>query len=408
MNAVWPLSGPDNTYYWADVHYMKREWITDPDLNMANQFRLPGHARWTSAEPVAVLLLRLNWRDSRIHYDLPPAKESHLERNLNVVKTISEFVLLVTGIADAVLIARLLGVVAGAGARALGEGVVRSLALRRGAREAAVGLARRAETAGLRTLPELGSTTGDTARLTTRAIGPAERGLPARPSVLGDPLTAERATVAVPVTTPSRAAAEGLADPEFVAARSALEQTLRNPAVWIDELGSIGAARTRDTFRRRLVRLITDDPSHPLNFLLHGGRLRPSTPKGITELDWLEAPEIVEAAHAQSAWALRGTGVQDRFMVMSAYENRLLSSTVEHRSIGGSIDVPWALEIKGFPSRSRPRWIGSPRNCLSRASSRGRAAGSIAEVTSWGFAKREEVAGGRSSQELGWRTLMNP
>jgi hypothetical protein len=353
VHAMWHHSGPDNTYYWADVHYTKLVRVYEPDLAMApGMHRLAGHWSWIPAEPVALLLLRLNWRDSRIHYDLPSAKESSLERTLKVVQTISEFVLFVTGIADAVAIAELLGVLAGAGARALGEGVVRSLALRRGAREAATSLAGRAETAGLRTLPELGSATGDTARLTTRAIGPAERGLPPRPSVLGDPLTAERATVAAPVATPSGAAAGGLTDPGFAAARLSLEQVLRNPAVGIDELGSIGAARTRESFRRRLLRLVRD-PSHPLNFLVRGGRLRPSTVKGITELDWLEAPEIIEAGHAQSAKALSGSGVQDRFMVMSAYENRLLSSTVEHPSLGGSIDTPWALEIKGVPVQAK-------------------------------------------------------
>lgn len=140
VNTVWHFSGPDNTYYYAGVSYIKRWWITDPDLAMApGLHRLPGHVSWEPAEPVAMFLLRLNWRDSRIHYDLPPTKESRLERVLGVVKTISEFVLILTGIADAILIARLLGVLAGAGARALGAGVVRSLALRRGASEVAAG-----------------------------------------------------------------------------------------------------------------------------------------------------------------------------------------------------------------------------------------------------------------------------
>ena len=356
VKEVYTISGPDDTFYYARVDYMKFT-IENPVLplkiaeqNVYSRARM----RWIPAKPLALFLLRLNWQDSRIYYDLPPVKKSGLERFLENLMTITEFVLLVTGIADvAVLTARLLGVLAGAGTRALGAGLVRSLALRREASEVAAGFAGRAEATGLRTLPELGRATGDTARLTTRAIRPAERGLPLRPSVLGDRLIAERGAAAAPVTIPSRAAAEGLADPEFVAARSALGQALGNPAVGIDELSSLGATRTRGAFRRRLVSQISSDPDHPLNFLLVDGRLRPSTAKGITELDWLETPEIIEAGHVQSAKALSGRGVQDRFMVMSAYENRLLSSTVEHPSLGGFIDAGWALEIKGVPVQAK-------------------------------------------------------
>ena len=115
------------------------------------------------------------------------------------------------------------------------------------------------------------------------------------------------------------------------------------------QLGEIGTTTSKKRFRTLLTRMIAD-PNHPLNKLLDPatGKLRPSTARGITELDWLENPEIIEAGHYGSAKALNGA--PERLMVMSAYENRLVSAILEHPSKGGAmIESGRVLVIGGIP-----------------------------------------------------------
>ena len=69
----------------------------------------------------------------------------------------------------------------------------------------------------------------------------------------------------------------------------------------------------------------------------------------MTELDWFENPNIIEAGHWASAKGL-APGVPDRLVVMSAYENRLLSATVERARFGGEmLEGGKVLAIGGVP-----------------------------------------------------------
>ncbi|WP_426852747.1 polymorphic toxin type 5 domain-containing protein [Citricoccus zhacaiensis] len=139
--------------------------------------------------------------------------------------------------------------------------------------------------------------------------------------------------------------------PTFEEARDALNKALARPAVLADSLGPIGTAGKRRTLRRRLIKELKENTSHPLSFLLYNGKLRPSTSHGITQEVWLEMPEIVEAGHAISAKSLTGAKKgTDRFMVMSAHHNRLISSTIEHPGKKGAwMEAPYAIEIGGVP-----------------------------------------------------------
>jgi RHS repeat-associated protein len=117
----------------------------------------------------------------------------------------------------------------------------------------------------------------------------------------------------------------------------------------VGDLGRIGAVTSKKTFRRLLTSMI-QDRSHPLHRLLNAaGKLTPSTTRGMTELDWFENPNIIEAGHWASAKGL-APGVPDRLVVMSAYENRLLSATVERARFGGEmLEGGKVLAIGGVP-----------------------------------------------------------
>src|SRR5262249_279111 len=118
-------------------------------------------------------------------------------------------------------------------------------------------------------------------------------------------------------------------------ARSILQQTPKG-IVKASSLGEIGTTTSKQKFRALLVKII-EDPNHPLHALLDPltGRLRPRTTRGITEEVWLENPEIIEAGHSASARGL--AGAPDRLVVMSAYENRLISAVLEHPAKGGEM-----------------------------------------------------------------------
>ena len=77
-------------------------------------------------------------------------------------------------------------------------------------------------------------------------------------------------------------------------------------------------------YRKQLLRDLKKDPNHPLGFLLHEGKLKNPTEKGLTMIDWFENPDFVEMGHALSKWA----GGRD-VMIMTTHYNRLLSSTIE-------------------------------------------------------------------------------
>ena len=117
----------------------------------------------------------------------------------------------------------------------------------------------------------------------------------------------------------------------------------------IKALGRVGEITSKRTFRRFVTRTI-QRATHPLHKLLDPAtrRLLRSTTKGLTALDWFEDPRIVEAGHYSSAKGL--SGAPDRLVIMSAYENRLASATIEHPSIGGIMqESGHVVAIDGLP-----------------------------------------------------------
>jgi Domain of unknown function (DUF4157)/Bacterial toxin 5 len=141
-------------------------------------------------------------------------------------------------------------------------------------------------------------------------------------------------------------------DESFEAAESAAKQATQNSLAPISAqtLGKIGTTTSRSAFRTELTRLIQAE-DNPLHFLLdpQTGALRPSVGRGINERIWLENPEIIEASHFESAKGLAGSA--DRLVVMSAYENRLISATIEHPAKGGAsmLESGFVVEIGGIP-----------------------------------------------------------
>ncbi len=129
---------------------------------------------------------------------------------------------------------------------------------------------------------------------------------------------------------------------------AALATTAARPSIAVGNLGAIGVATNKQSFRQLLVSTISN-PSHPLHELLNAdGKLTTSTARGMNELAWFENPKIMEAGHYSSAKGLGGT--PDRLVMMSAYENRLLSATLEHPSIGGEmLESGRVLSIGGVP-----------------------------------------------------------
>ena len=122
----------------------------------------------------------------------------------------------------------------------------------------------------------------------------------------------------------------------------------RRAAIAVDELGIVAVVTSKQRFRTIVTALIRN-PSHPLHRLLNAeGKLIASTSKGMTELVWFENPNILEAGHYESAKRL--AGAPDRLVLMSAYENRLLSATLEHPSMGGEmLESGQVLSIGGVP-----------------------------------------------------------
>ena len=103
---------------------------------------------------------------------------------------------------------------------------------------------------------------------------------------------------------------------------------------------------TRRGFRAKVAEMIRGAVNHPLEFLLGpGDKLKRTTTKGITHDVMIENPDLVEAGHVVSAKA----GEPDQIILMSAWKNRILSSSIEHPSKGGSfMKIDSALDIGGI------------------------------------------------------------
>lgn len=152
----------------------------------------------------------------------------------------------------------------------------------------------------------------------------------------------------------------GFEDAEWLSwAADAAEKSLRTTsrdAIPATALGKIGTITTKDGFRREVARIVGEDPGHPLRFLVdENGKLHPSA-GDFTH--WFENPEIIEAGHLTSAKSLTEAG-SDQLVVMSTFENRLASGTIEHPGKGGYMSIGVALEIRGIPvdPRTAVAWV---------------------------------------------------
>jgi Bacterial toxin 5 len=106
--------------------------------------------------------------------------------------------------------------------------------------------------------------------------------------------------------------------------------------IQVAQIGNVANITSRRAFRRFVTRTASN-PNNELYALIDSstGRLRRSTAPGLTAADWLEDPRIIESGHFQSAKILNGSS--DRLVIISAYENRLASATIEHPSVGGAM-----------------------------------------------------------------------
>ena len=136
-----------------------------------------------------------------------------------------------------------------------------------------------------------------------------------------------------PSAAQANLAGEALSAAADDAYRQAISST--RPPIRADTLGKVGMTTSREAFRREVERII-QPADHPLHTLLdpQTGRLRSSVGKGIGGDVWNETPEMIEAGHYESAKALYGK--PDRLVIMSASENRAISSVIEHPSRGGA------------------------------------------------------------------------
>ena len=101
-------------------------------------------------------------------------------------------------------------------------------------------------------------------------------------------------------------------------------------------------------FNNQLVSFFRKNPKHPLIAFYDAktGRLNPSTKKGMDEFYWHEHPQAAQAGHVTS----RHTGARDKIVIMTAYENQMLKSTIEGKGAGASIRGGFQVAIiEGIP-----------------------------------------------------------
>jgi hypothetical protein len=103
----------------------------------------------------------------------------------------------------------------------------------------------------------------------------------------------------------------------------------------------VGSSRSQ--MRRAARKIISDDPDHPLRFLL-GDSGKFKLQKGLTHAELIDRPDLVQMGHIASN-KLAG---QERLMLQGAWENQLLSQTVEQSHIGGAVLEQEAIEIGGI------------------------------------------------------------
>jgi RHS repeat-associated protein len=129
-------------------------------------------------------------------------------------------------------------------------------------------------------------------------------------------------------------------------------------AIPVGNLGAIGAATSKRSFRWLLISIIKEK-SHPLHGLLNAqGKLTSSTARGTNELVWFENPNIIEAGHYASAKGpsgCAGPAGRDVGLREPAPQSHARASLHRRPDAGigdGSVDRQRA---GGLPNRSRAR-----------------------------------------------------
>jgi RHS repeat-associated protein len=144
----------------------------------------------------------------------------------------------------------------------------------------------------------------------------------------------------------------------FVSLRKQAKQAISEKTLESAEnVGTLVGRGGRQQFREAVTEAISTDPSHPLSFLLgETGGLTKTTTKGTTHAVMIGDSTLVEMGHAVSS---KSGG--DAMILMSAYKNRIISSTIEHPSKGGSIIIDEALDIGGVAVDKELAldWIGA-------------------------------------------------
>lgn len=209
VNHVWYHTGTRYTYFWASINYIQlgmtngRNWIvllehpTEEEEHRYELMRRSGYAvAWQRPDPLSLFLMRLDWATSRVSAELPRPEVSRLERTLGVIRTVSELVLLITGVGEAIMLARLLALTTASALRAVGARLATSAALRRATAEAALRAnaamlrataeaAARADVLGRRAATASARGTGNAGGRSARSLGANERGIPPVPTSRG-------------------------------------------------------------------------------------------------------------------------------------------------------------------------------------------------------------------------------
>ena len=84
---------------------------------------------------------------------------------------------------------------------------------------------------------------------------------------------------------------------------------------------------SRRGFRSEALRIIREDPNHPLRFLLDktGTRFKPT--RGLSHRELIDDPTLVQMGHLRSD----KLGLPDRIVLQGAWENQVQNITIERK-----------------------------------------------------------------------------
>jgi hypothetical protein len=96
--------------------------------------------------------------------------------------------------------------------------------------------------------------------------------------------------------------------------------------------------------RSAALRIIREDPNHPLKFLLDesGKEFKPQ--RGLSHAELADRPDIVQMGHIVS----NKLGGPQRLMLQDAWENQINNISIEHPRVGGAVLEQAAIDIGGI------------------------------------------------------------